>query len=481
MTVDTNKILNFNASEAIAEAVTDSKHTASTYLLSTYLRKIPELQAAIHFDELSYRATLDRDVTLIDDGKLSFKLPAGDWQDANTVTLKMFLEYSGVKLSKADLDDVIEATAYKSKVNPFKEWVKKQATTGTYDPEVYKKVMVDWLQASWDIEYSVAWIKSLMGAIYHNEFFEGPAISYSPVPARYTLFGPQGIGKTLFFRELVGGMMGTLQGSADLSNKDTLSQVASSVITTFDDTGYSGKTQYVDGMKSLITQATLSYRPPYGRRDVTRLNRSVFTGSTNRAYVFSDTTGNRREYPIDTAVGMSKEEARKHGMSFYKDVLKGGKDHSIIADLWKTFLEDSEKDPAPTIFEVDSELDNARIACYNAHCRTSELVAEVKDLLDTKVYDTIFTTKNISDWDRVSYLLGEDVHGGQRKVVNENTIYTAMVRLDSFSELPAKPINATIRRMVESKPTLSRIQSAMYDLGGYKYKRTNHGTVYTKK
>lgn len=475
-----NKVLEFNAVTAISESVENSNKTANSYQLSTYLDKIPNLRSSLYFDTLTYQAVLSNKVILVDENNLSFTLGKGNWSDDNTSILKMFLEYCGVKLNRTDLDDVIQVFAKQRSINPFKRFLENEKENGRYNPDIYRQIMVDWLKADIDEEYSVAWLKSLMKAIYHNQHFDGDRLDYSPVPARFTLFGAQGVGKTLFFRELCGGFDKALNANSDLSNKDVKSAIVSSVITNFDDNAYSGKAEYVDAMKSLITQPELSYRPAYGRRDISRLNRTVFCGSTNRVYVFSDTTGNRREYPLDVAVGMTNDEARKHGMDFYRKTLKNGTSHQLFADLWTTFLTDNKEKNIQAIYDVNSELDKARVSAFNAHCRTSDIVSDIQDFLDTKVYDTLFTAKNVSDWDVVSYLLGVDVHGGDIKKVQDCLVYSSVKRIGDFDKLPGKIVNATLRRMINSRQTLSRIQSTMYDLSGYHYKRTSAGYMYIR-
>lgn len=472
-----NKILSFNAAAAINKAIEDNK-TANSYQLSTYLAKIPKLKSSLYFDTLTYQAMLSDEVVL--DDEVSLTLSKGNWSDDHTSILKMFLEYAGVKLNRSDLDDVIQVLAKRRSISPFKTFLDGEKKIGHYNPDIYRQIMIDWLQATIDETYSIAWLKSLMKAIYHNQSFAGNSLDYSPTPARFTLFGAQGIGKSLFFRELCGGLDKVINSTADLSNKDTKAAIASSVITNFDDSSYSGKTDYVDAMKSLITQSELSYRPPYGRREVTRLNRTVFCGSTNRTYVFADTTGNRREYPLDVAVGMTLDEAREHGMAFYRDTLTQGTNHQLFADLWVTFLTDNEQEPVQAIYDVNSDLDMARVSSYNAHCRSSEVVSDIQDFLDTKVYDTLFTAKNVDTWDVVSYLLGVDTHGGSAKKVQECITYSGVKKIGDFDKLPGKVVNATLRRML-SHQSLTRIQSTLYDLGGYHYKRTTNGYMYVKK
>lgn len=475
-----NKVLDFNAVTAISESVENSNKTANTYQLSIYLNKIPKLKSSLYFDTLTYQAVLSEKVVLADENNLNFTLAKGNWSDDHTSVLKMFLEYAGVKLNRTDLDDVIQVLAKQHSINPFKKFLDGEKQNGRYNPDVYRQIMVDWLQASIDETYSVAWLKSLMKAIYHNQFFNGERLDYSPIPARFTLFGSQGIGKTLFFRELCGGLDKSINSNSDLSNKDVKSAIASSVITNFDDSAYSGKTDYVDAMKSIITQSELSYRPAYGRRDISRLNRTVFCGSTNRTYVFGDTTGNRREYALDVAVGMSNDEARKHGMDFYQETLKNGTNHQLFADLWVTFLTDDKEKNIKAIYDVNSELDKARVSAFNAHCRASDVVSDIQDFLDTKVYDTLFTAKNVDTWDVVSYLLGVDTHGGTVKKVQDCLVYTGVKKISDFDKLPGKIVNATLRRVNNSHQTLNRIQSTMYDLGGYHYKRTSAGYMYVK-
>lgn len=476
----TNKILNFNAADAIAKKVGDQKHAASSFQLYNYLHMIPALQSSLCFDTLRYRSILTRDVVLVKSKALNLTLKAGDWEDSYTTTLRLFLEYANVKVNKSDLDDVIDKMSRENQYNAFLAFLDTADKNGNYNEDVYRQIMCDLLCCTDQPNYSIAWLKSLLAAIYTNQSYDGAISFYRPTPARYTVFGPQGIGKTVFFESLCNSLSFNLQSNADLSKKDNLSAISTHVITNFDDSGYSGRPEFVDAIKSLITTPTLQYRPAYGRRDIQRLNRTVFCGSTNRVYVFADTTGNRREYAIDAGVGFSESESRKHGQSWYNKYIKEGKGQ-IFLDLWKTFLVDNKKQKIESIFTVNSELDNERVAVLNAHSRRSDLYSQIEDLLNEKVYDTLFSAKNIGRWDIVSYLLDEDVHGGDAQKVRDNIKYHKMQTMKSFDELPAQVVNAVIRRNTPGRCSLNQIQTAIYDVAGYSYKRKKSSVVYSRK
>ena len=114
------------------------------------------------------------------------------------------------------------------------------------------------------------------------------------------LQGPQGPGKSTFFRTLIGDDWFTDQ-HFDLSSDDGSRVVRKFWVIEWAELETMHRARSSGLVKSFITRRVDTFRPPYGRRFVDAKRHCVIVGTTNPEHFLSDPTGNRRFWPI--AVG----------------------------------------------------------------------------------------------------------------------------------------------------------------------------------
>ena len=89
-----------------------------------------------------------------------------------------------------------------------------------------------------------------------------------------------------------------------------------------------------------ITTTEDVYRPPYGRKPVTRKRRCVLGGCSNTGEIFRDDTGNRRFLPINVgkidieAVRRDKEQLLAEAWHLYKSGVKWHVEEEEDAELF---------------------------------------------------------------------------------------------------------------------------------------------------
>ncbi|GGX33159.1 hypothetical protein GCM10007242_45310 [Pigmentiphaga litoralis] len=130
------------------------------------------------------------------------------------------------------------------------------------------------------------WLKQAVNRILHP----GCKGDYALI-----LEGKQGKGKSTALKTLGGEWFS--DAALDLSNKDAsiaLSGVWIYEIAELDAFNRAEATR----IKAFVSMADDRYRPPYGKRYITRPRQTVFAGTTNNDEYFKDPTGNRRFWPI---------------------------------------------------------------------------------------------------------------------------------------------------------------------------------------
>jgi predicted P-loop ATPase len=111
------------------------------------------------------------------------------------------------------------------------------------------------------------------------------------------LAGPQGYGKSTFFRTLAGDDW-FRDDTLDLRNKDATMQLRGAWLYELAELA-STRVRDAETVKAFISRPIDHYRPPYGRNVVQQKRQSIFVGTTNEPSFLNDPTGARRFWPAE--------------------------------------------------------------------------------------------------------------------------------------------------------------------------------------
>jgi putative DNA primase/helicase len=112
------------------------------------------------------------------------------------------------------------------------------------------------------------------------------------------LQGPQGKGKTEWFKALAPAGLVSTGVTVDPSNKDDVIKATSTWITELGEIDSTVRKADVGHLKAFLTSASDTYRRAYARVQETYLRRTSFGASVNPEAFLRDTTGNRRFWVV---------------------------------------------------------------------------------------------------------------------------------------------------------------------------------------
>jgi putative DNA primase/helicase len=109
------------------------------------------------------------------------------------------------------------------------------------------------------------------------------------------LAGPQGYGKSTFFRALAGAEW-FRDSAIDLRNKDAYMALRGAWLYEMAELA-AMRPRDAETVKAFLSAQVDHYRPPYGRHQVEQARQCVFVGTTNEPSFLNDPTGARRFWP----------------------------------------------------------------------------------------------------------------------------------------------------------------------------------------
>ena len=161
-------------------------------------------------------------------------------------------------------------------------------TLGIEDDELSKTLVRKWFMQGW--------------ALLHND----PKDPYGGEGV-LTLAGPQGCGKTSFFRVMsIKPSKFFREGQSITGDKDTTRRAVTAWITELGEIGCTFKSD-MDALKNFITAPKDTYRLPYAASDTVALRRTSLGGTVNGEKYLIDTTGNRRFWTVPITKNIADE------------------------------------------------------------------------------------------------------------------------------------------------------------------------------
>lgn len=212
-----------------------------------------------------------------------------EWNNADDSHLFCFIE-SNYEIGNTDkISHAIKIVSTQNSFNPVTEFLESLAWDGK--PHI-ENLLPDYLGVEKN-DYSIEVMKLfLLGAI-SRAYKPGTKFDYMPV-----IVGPQGIGKSSFFKALASNDDWFSDNFATIEGDKAIEKLRGKWIIEFGELLAVKRAQDVESLKAFITSTTDTYRPPYERRTEHRPRQCVFCGTTNSTHFLTDKTGNRRYLPL---------------------------------------------------------------------------------------------------------------------------------------------------------------------------------------
>ncbi len=204
--------------------------------------------------------------------------------------LTLALDY-GLSISVNDCEAIIKRLARANSYHPVKEYLEACHAQFGGTSEILDTLAMRYFGCTESI-YNVFLKKTLVAAV---------ARIFAPgckVDTALILNGPQGVGKSSFFRELAGSQWFDDSMGAATSERDERLKLHQFWFLEWGELEAVFKRKDVAAVKSFLSCSVDTVRPPYGRTAISLKRRSIIVGSTNQDEFLTDATGNRRFWVI---------------------------------------------------------------------------------------------------------------------------------------------------------------------------------------
>lgn len=229
------------------------------------------------------------------------KLPWSDatekrrWEDVDNAGLYNYMELFYGITGRDKIDNALLIVSSKKKINGVKEYLTNLTWDGTKRVEF---ILPDYLGAE-DNEYTRAVMKKALCAAVARAI-EG-AVKFDTMPI---IIGPQGTGKSTLLRTLGGEWFS--DSLATFEGKEAAEMLQGTWI---NEIGELTAMSHLESntVKQFLSKTEDIYRAAYGRHTKKYPRRCVFFGTSNDVEILKDLTGNRRFWPVDTAINPVKK------------------------------------------------------------------------------------------------------------------------------------------------------------------------------
>lgn len=246
----------------------------------------PALSGKIKFNTLSNKKNVD--------GPLPWNKSEGlrEWQEIDNHYLLCYLETYYLISAEKKVLSALEMIADTNKFNPFIDMLNSTEWDGV--PRI-GNILHDYMGTAKD-DYTAECMKLLLLGVISRAFSPGTKFDYVLV-----LVGPQGIGKSTFFKKLCCNDEWYLENLKSIyDEKKAAEKIQGKLIVEFNE--LMGMRGSIESVKAFSTATSDDYRGAYARESEKRYRTCVFIGTTNDAQFLNDKTGNRRFLPIECGV-----------------------------------------------------------------------------------------------------------------------------------------------------------------------------------
>lgn len=277
------------------QAAKDDKKTVTNAMtLRRAMARYPETTGLVAYDEFAETIILQKPIPDPDRGRKNGFEPR-PWRDADEVMLAIWFQSIGyLKASRTLAYDVVAAICEDNRFHPVRDYLDGLSHDGTAR---LSSLLTGGFGAVSDTQEHADYVAAVSRAI----LIGAVARIYSPgckVDTMAILEGPQGAMKSSGVRALAPNedwFSDTMP--SDLDHKDARQHLPGKWLVEMSEISQLRKSE-VESLKSFLSTQVDKYRPSYGRVEVSRKRQSLFIGTTNEDAYLSDTTGNRRFWPV---------------------------------------------------------------------------------------------------------------------------------------------------------------------------------------
>ncbi|MCB0743799.1 MAG: bifunctional DNA primase/polymerase [Ignavibacteriae bacterium] len=216
----------------------------------------------------------------------------GPLEDEDLCQIWYDLNKKGIKCDKTKVRNVLQVRDYVVEYHPFKEYFENLPKWDGEDHigEVISLITPKEGHAERLNVLFTKWIVAVVAS----------AIELKENHAAFVLKGPQGVGKTSFFRNLVPVQLMDYYKEEQIKahDKDDKIKITNSFLINMDE--LDGVTMgEAHALKALMTSSAHDIRLPYAQFSTLLKRRASFSGSVNKDRFLNDSTGSRRFFIID--------------------------------------------------------------------------------------------------------------------------------------------------------------------------------------
>ncbi len=214
--------------------------------------------------------------------------PAGPWNDSHTANATMFAQKHNIFVKPKAIETALLALASCNEVDPLGDYLNGLQWDGR---ERIGTWLADYCGAENNSLHSLIGSKFLIGAVA-RALRPGCRMDYMLV-----FEGSQGLKKSTAVK-ILGGEH-TAENLPDMHGKDAMLSAGAAWFIEVGELAALRRSD-IEQIKSYLTRTADTYRPPYGRHNITVPRWCVLVGNVNpngNQYLI-DTTGNRRFWPV---------------------------------------------------------------------------------------------------------------------------------------------------------------------------------------
>jgi len=255
--------------------------------VATVLRRHPAWHGVLGYDAFACRVLALKEPPVRDDDTPNASC-IGDWTDAHTSRARSWLaaEY-GDEPGKDATDSAVEIVARAQTFHPVRDYLSRLAWDGTARLD---KMLERYFGVAAGRYAELVGAKFMISAVAR---IVTPGCKVDTMPI---FEGPQGIGKSRAVRALAGPEW-FADTALDFESKDAAQCLAGKWLYEIGELASFNRSE-ANRIKAFVSSQSDNLRPSYGRRNVDFPRQCVFVGTTNDARYLTDTTGNRRYWPV---------------------------------------------------------------------------------------------------------------------------------------------------------------------------------------